>query len=111
MDTNLKGNLGESKALYYFISNGYEVFTSFGTASSCDMVVLKNNLIQRVSVKSTTRITPSGKYIIDLRQRGHKNHKTFDNTASDLLFIYVIPEDRIELIETKSIDSTSTLTI
>lgn len=110
MDTNTKGNLGESKALHYFISNGYEVFTSFGTASSCDMIVLKDGILQRVSVKATTSTTRSGKYRVDLRQKGHKSHKTFDNTTSDLLFCYIIPEDRIVLLETDKIDKTSTIT-
>lgn len=111
MDTNIKGNLGEAKALHYFISNGYEVFTSFGTASSCDMIVLKDGITQRVSVKTTTSITPSGKYRVDLRQKGHKNHKDFDSTTSDLLFFYVIPEDRVVLLETKSLDRATYITI
>jgi hypothetical protein len=111
MDSNAKGNLGEAKALLYFTSNGYEVYLPFGTASKCDMLVLKDNITQRVSVKSTTSKSPSGRYKVRLRQSKMNEIKPFDNLASDLLFVYIIPEDNIVILESKSIANKNEIVI
>lgn len=111
MDTNTKGNLGEAKALHYFISNGYEVYLPFGTATKCDMVVIKDSISHRVSVKATTRKTKSGKYTVKICQSKMNEDKPFDNKTSDFLFIYIIPEDRIILLESKNINKKTEITV
>jgi len=54
MNSNLQGNIGESKALAYLIDEGYTVYLPFGTASKNDMIIEKDNVIQRVSVKTSS---------------------------------------------------------
>lgn len=77
MDSNLKGNIGEASALKYFISNGYEVYIPFGTATRCDLIVIKNNTTYRVSVKSTSSKNKSGSYNVRLRQSKMNEDKPF----------------------------------
>jgi len=111
MDSNLKGNIGESVALNYFIKEGYEVYIPFGTAISCDFIVLKNNIVLRVSVKSGSRMSPSGKYEINIRQQIKHKSIPFNNKSIDLLFLYVIPEDRFKILEAKDIKNKNIITI
>lgn len=102
MDSNLKGNIAEAEALKYFIKNGYEVYIPFGTATKCDLVILKNNVLERVSVKSTSSFR-EGKYIVKISQGKLNKNTPFDKDSSDILFIYILPEDRIEILYSKEI--------
>lgn len=111
MNTNLQGNIGEAKALQYFIKEGYEVYLPFGTASKYDMIVVKDNLAYRVSVKTTSRKAPSGKYLLKIEQGKLKSMKPFDKDSIDFLFAYVLPEDRYILLNAKSITKTRSITI
>lgn len=112
MDTNLKGNIGEAKALWYFVKEGYEVYLPFGTASKCDMIVSKDNKTFRVSVKTTSRKSKSGKnYLVKIKQGKLNSQVHFNNEDSDLLFVYLIPEDKYIIFESKNITQKSEITI
>ena len=102
MNTNLKGNIGEAKALEYFIKEGYEVYLPFGTASKCDMVVSKNGIVQRVSVKTTSK-SKNNKYFVRIKQGKLNKEVPFDKEGSDLLFIYLLPIDKIFIFNSKDI--------
>jgi hypothetical protein len=97
MNTNLQGNIGESKVLAYFISEGYTVYLPFGTASKNDMIVEKDNIVKRVSVKTANTKTKTGKYRVRIRQGKLNKQIAFDSLSTDILAIYVIPEDKIIL--------------
>jgi len=97
MNTNLQGNIGEAKVLAYFISEGYTVYLPFGTASKNDMIVEKDNVIKRVSVKTANTKTKSGKYRVRIRQGKLNKQTAFDSASTDMLAIYVIPEDKVVL--------------
>ena len=103
MNSNLKGNIGEAKALNYFISNGYEVYLPFGTATKCDLIVLKDNITYRVSVKTTSSLNSSGSYNVRISQGKMKDDTPLDKEASDILFVHIIPEDRNVVLQTKDI--------
>ena len=90
MNSNLQGNIGEAAALKYFIEQEYEVYLPFGTATKSDLVVVKDNKSYRVSVKSTSRISRSGRYEASIAQGKLRNTLPFDPEGSDILFIYVI---------------------
>lgn len=109
MNSNMKGNIGEAEALKYFLKEGYEVYLPFGTASKCDMIVTKDNITSRVSVKTTCSKVKNGKYSVRIRQGKMNKDIPFDNTSSDILFIYVLPEDRIVIL--KSLDITAKMAI
>lgn len=103
MDTNLQGNIGESKVLAYYIAEGYNVYLPFGTATKNDMLIEKDNIVKRVSIKTATSKMPSGKYKVRIRQGKLNKQIPFDKEASDILCVYIIPEDRIEILESKDI--------
>lgn len=103
MDSNMKGNIGEAEALKYFIKEGYEVYLPFGTATKCDMVVIKDNILSRVSVKTTCSKVKNGKYSVRIRQGKLNKEIPFDNTSSDILFIYVLPEDIVVILKSSEI--------
>lgn len=111
MNSNLKGNIGEAKALSYFISNGYEVYIPFGTATKCDLIVLKDNKTYRVSVKSTSSKNKSGSYNVRLRQSKMNEDKPFRKEDSDLLFVYIIPENKHLVLKSKDINVINTLSV
>lgn len=111
MNTNLQGNIGESKALAYFIENGYTVYLPFGTASKNDMIIEKDNIIKRVSVKTANSKLKSGKYKVRIRQGKLNKQIPFDKGASDILCVYIIPENRIVILESKDIKTGFEITI
>lgn len=112
MNTNLQGNIGESVALKYFIREGYEVYLPFGTATSCDMIVLKDNLPERVSVKTATRRSKNGKgWMVKISQGKMKKTEAFNPDSSDLLFVYILPEDTYHIFKSKAVDKKYELTI
>ena len=103
MNTNLQGNIGESKALAYLIEQGYSVYLPFGTASKNDMIIEKDNVLKRISVKTANSKTVSGKYRVRIRQGKLNKQIPFDKNASDILLIYVIPEDRFVMMNSSEI--------
>lgn len=114
MATN--GILGESAVVHYLLKNGYEVFMPFnGTQQDYDMIAVKEDQFYRVSVKSTTVQSSSGKWITQIKRvrinSGKNNIHGFDNTKCDLLAVYIVPEDRVVLIDAKTIQSTSAINI
>ena len=98
MDTNQIGNLGEAKAISHFIKEGYEVYLPFGTATKCDLIVLKGGITQRVSVK-TSNSTRYGKHVVKIRQGKLGGQEPFDKQGSDLLFVYILPKDEVHIFK------------
>lgn len=108
------GILGEAKAIAYLLEKGYDVFNQFGGKAPFDLVAHKDNTLYRVSVKSTSFLKKNT-YIVYLqrvRPNRTKNiiHK-FDKTCCDLLAIYIVPEDRIVLLEASGIKQKCSLSI
>lgn len=110
MDTNQQGNIGEAKALQYFIESGYEVYLPFGTASKCDMVVVKSGKSERVSVK-TSSFKKKGRYRVKIRQGKLNKEEAFNPESSDLLFIYIVPEDKVIVLSSKEVTVKFEMTI
>ncbi len=105
MDSNRKGNIGEAKVIAYFIEQGYDVYTAFGTAAKFDLVVHKNGVLQKVSVKSTSQKSSKSAWVVRIKQTTRNGETPFDNAAVDLLAVYIAPEDRIVIVEAKSIQA------
>jgi hypothetical protein len=97
MNTNLQGNIGEAKVMNYFIENGYTVYLPFGTASKNDMIIEKDNIIERVSVKTSNTKNKSGNYKVRIRQGKLNKQIPFDKNSCEILAIYILPEDKIVL--------------
>lgn len=104
-----KGNSGLGIAIAYFASHGYIVSIPLNDTQDYDLVIDKNNILQRVQVKSTSCKTKYGTYQVALKSCGGtkgKTYKTLINTNIDILFIvteqmdsFIIP---IEIINNKS---------
>jgi hypothetical protein len=112
MERKKKGLLGEAKVLTYFIENDYEVFLPFADNGPYDLLVVKDKQIQKVSVKSTSSLASANTWSVELRTVSRrKDNKTtvtkIDKQDLDLLAVYIIPEDRVIILDIKTIDSTS----
>ena len=102
MDRKLKGRVAEAKALAWFIENEYDVYTPFVEGSAVDLVVIKDGVVQRVSVKYTSQ-KEHQKWKVRLsnvsRQRdGSHVERIFDSKSVDLVAAYIGPEDRVVVI-------------
>jgi len=104
-----KGLKSKLKSIEYFIDNGYEVFDAISEYSYCDLVLIKNDICYRVSVKSTSQLSRGkNNYIVELRNVSRRNNgkicvTKFQSNRYDLVVVYIIPENRIQLIESKDI--------
>lgn len=107
--TNSKkqGDIGLGTAIAWFTINGYTVCIPLTDSQDYDLVVEKNNDLERVQVRTTTVQEPSGGYQLNLRTSGgnqswNKVIKTINSKTSDLLFAvadngdcYMIPTNKI----------------
>lgn len=114
-DTSGQGRLGEASAVKYFIENEYEVFHPMFGNTSCDLVVIKDGIIQRVEVKATRAIAPSGSYKVMLRStRYNKTEqigRVFDASKSEILAVYIVPLDKIVILNSRDYDGRMTVSI
>lgn len=109
------GILGEAAAIKHFIQNGYEIFTQFSGKAPFDFVAYLDNELYRVSVKSTTVRSPSGRWVVQIRRKRHNRTGNmsfaFDNTSCDLVAVYIVPEDRVIIIDSTMIKTGTVLLI
>lgn len=101
-----KGNSALGIAIAYFSTNGYIVSIPLNDTQDYDLIVDKNNKVEKIQVKSTGCITKYGKYQVALKNCGGtkgKMYKTVIETNIDKVFIvdkeknmYLIPKDLIE---------------
>lgn len=110
---SLQGNLGLSRAIHFFVSNGYCVSIPLNDTQGYDLVVEKDGILQRVQVKTSRGLTDHGSYAIQLRNTGgeDKTRKVpFDNKKQDLLFVYTADEN-IYLIPSLEISATNSIKV
>ena len=108
-----KGNSGLGMAIAYFSTKGYTVSIPLNDTQDYDLVVEKDNRLQRVQVKATGCIGKCGNYQVALKSCGGTRgttYKTILETNIDLVFIltakkeiYLIPKDRISNVSTLSL--------
>lgn len=103
-----QGNLGLSKAIHFFVSNGYTVSIPINDTQKYDLVVEINGELKRVQVK-TSRCTNKNKtsHCVLLKNCGGSSGKSiirhFNNKSCDYLFVYcsneccyLIPSEKIQ---------------
>ena len=110
-----KGNSGLGMAIAYFTTNGYTVSIPLNDTQDYDLIVEKENKLQRVQVKSTGCIGKGGNYQVALKSCGGtrgKTYKTVIETNIELIFIlteqkemYLIPVEKIKNVSTLSLCS------
>lgn len=101
-----KGNTGLGIAIAYYTSNGYTVSIPLNDTQDYDLLVDKNNKIEKIQVKATSCKTKYNVYQVALKSTGGtkgNTYKTVIDTKIDKLFIvtdkldiYIIPIENIE---------------
>jgi hypothetical protein len=109
-----QGLIGVTDAIAYFGGIGWSVSMPLIDSQPYDLVVDDGDRLHRVQVKTTTRRSPGGRYLVQLCTRGGNQSfhttKHFDPDTSDLL--YVLTDDRTRyLIPTVAISARSVLTL
>lgn len=96
----LQGEIGLGVAIGWFPANGYSVSIPLCDNQPYDLVVedVETGALLRVQVKTaTSRARTTGHFLVALRtcggNRSARSVKEFDNTASDLLFVYTDARD------------------
>lgn len=110
------GSLGEVSVLREFVKLGYEVYSSMTDNTTYDFIVVKNDTVYKVEVKSTSRKPDSnGTYLVELKRvRSNKTeNKTypFDKSKVDILAVYIEDTDTVHIFNSKDITVTSQLRI
>jgi hypothetical protein len=98
----MNGTIGEISAAKYFTEKGYFVYLPIDGHAPFDLIAYKDKAY-RVSVKSTTRKC-GNKYVVELRQNRYKKKTNFSARDSDIIFVYVLPEQRFALFESGDFD-------
>lgn len=108
-----KGNSGLGIAIAYFASHGYTVSIPLNDTQDYDLIIDKENIIQKVQVKSTSCKTKYGAYQVALKSCGGtkgKTYKTLIDTDIDIIFIVTDQIDTF-LIPIENITNKSTLNL
>lgn len=116
-DTNRdKGRTGLAMAIAYYGTNGYTVSIPLNDTQDYDLIVDKNNLLQKVQVKCTGYQVDSGAYSCLLKSCGGTNgtvYKRLIDTDVDILFVvctngwlFEIPKKEISQRSTLSVKNT-----
>ena len=108
-----KGNTGLGIAIAYYTSNGYTVSVPLNDTQDYDLVVDKDNVLEKIQVKSTSCKTKYGVFQVALKSTGGTKgitYKTVIDTNIDKLFIFTGNFD-IYIIPIEKIKNRSTLNI
>ena len=74
MDTKQLGLLGELKAQYDFTKYGWTVVTPIGNFKSYDFIVLKDNTMLKIQVKTTEKVN-NGVMKFSIDSKNEYRHK------------------------------------
>lgn len=96
------------------VRQGYEVFAPMFGNTYCDLVVCKDKVLKRVEVKSVSyKEGPS--YRVQLAQvrpnRTENVKKKFDSSNSDILAVYIVPENRVVLLHSSEHNGKSSVAV
>lgn len=108
-----KGNSALGIAIAYFSTNGYVVSIPLNDTQDYDLIVDKDNIMERIQVKSTGCVTKYGNYQVALKSCGGTKgltYKTVVETNIDKIFI-VDQLKNMFLIPRNEIDNKSTINL
>ena len=88
-----QGNLGEARAIYEFSRLGFTVLKPLTNNNKYDLVVEKNNILSKVSVK-TTKCKQRNGYVVNLATKGGntKTNTIKTRDENDFQFLFVLTE-------------------
>lgn len=108
-----KGNSALGIAIAYFSTNGYVVSIPLNDTQDYDLIVDKNNIMEKIQVKSTGCVTKYRNYQVALKSCGGtrgSTYKTVVETNIDKIFI-VDQLKNMFLIPRNEIDNKSTINL
>ena len=105
-----KGNTALGMAISYFVAHAYIVSIPLNDTQDYDLVVDKDNKIEKIQVKACGCKTKYGIYQVALKSCGGTTYKTVINTNIDKLFI-VNERKEMYLLPKKDINNNSTLNL
>lgn len=115
MNSIKNGRIGEAAVALEFAKMGYDVYMPTFGNGECDMLVLKDGVVSRVEVKSTSSQQKSGRYTVMLKSvRPNKTEnviRKFDGSRSDILAVHVIPTGRVHIFSSKEFDGMNQTTV
>lgn len=101
MNTKMKGNIGEIRAIYEFIKRGIPVAIPFGDNERYDLIAEFNGKLNKIQVKYSSLISESGAIRCQThssyKHRREKEIKTYENDIDYFVF-YLTPWDEIIII-------------
>lgn len=102
------GALGELAAMKHFLSEGYEIYSAVTDSSTFDMLLVKDNTVLKVEVKTTsTRNRSDTGWEVQLKSvrsnRTTNRIVNFESTKTDLLVVYVTTLDKLYVFNSKDI--------
>ena len=110
-----QGNVGLGRAIAYYTSKGIPVLLPLNDTQKYDIVVEKDDKLQKVSIKTTQSLNKTNTYYqVQLKNSGGSSGKSivrnFDNTSCDIVFIVTITGTMYE-IPSVNINSASSLVL
>jgi hypothetical protein len=95
-----QGNLGLGQAIAFYTTRMIPIMLPLNDTQKYDLVIDDNGL-KRVSVKTTQLRVKSGYFRVELKNSGGSSGKSvirqFDNSVCDIIFIYTIDGDIYEI--------------
>lgn len=95
-----QGNLGLGQAIAYYTSKCIPIAIPLNDTQGYDLVI-DNGSLKRVQVKTTKFTSPTGDFMVQLRNTGGSSGKSvirlFDKSKSDILFVVTIDGTRYEI--------------
>jgi hypothetical protein len=110
-----QGNLGLTKAIDYFNTNGYNIAIPLNDTQPYDLIVEKDGVLSRISVKTSRSKEAGGGYNVQLRNTGGNRtgrcrQVPFNNTSCDWIFIYTY-DGCLYLIPSSEIKATNCICV
>ena len=114
MYLSLQGNLGLSKAIDYFTSQGITTCIPLNDTQKYDLVADFNGGLQRISIKTSRFEGRHGGYEVLLKNCGGSSGKSkvryFDSSTCDYIFI-LTGDDKLYLIPSSKIESKTSIVV
>jgi hypothetical protein len=92
VNTKERGDIAVGQAISFYLGNGYEVCLPVGDKRHYDLIVEKNNVLQRVQVKYAGFYNRNDRCRAGLRITGgnqsYNYAKKYTDEAFDTLFVY-----------------------
>ncbi len=114
MNTTEQGRLGEAAIVAELVKNGYEVFHPLFGNTSCDFIVLRQGISERVECK-TSDLKRGPSFVVSLRSVRHNTndvaYKKFDSSKSEILAVYLISVNQVHLLRSRDYHGKTSVSI